>query len=612
MQRLDLRAARTRILAMALRARGHRRIAMLAALGGTAGIVAATLVVGTSRAQGPQAIPAAHRVPLSSGGCLWLQHHKDQIPIACPLVGADGGLQPDQLPAQSSASATPGPSTSPPPAAPAQLVTAAAPTRISPPIRFGANVDATSPSEDPIAGQSETAVSVSGNLIVSAWNDLSGALYSPGSVQGSVTGVGFSADGGATFQDLGGLPNNDHCQEFFGDPGVVSYRASDGSTYFYVTSLYLPSGDTGCGAAGYFGIAMSPGKVAAGGSTITFGNPVVVASGGNFVDQFKSGGILSFLDKSFPTIDRAHGKIALSFTCFGVAPYRTPFCNPFGDIHIALCDISSTPGAPACSPGKSTTPYLVGAANTDPGSPELEGAYPAFSARGDLYVAFSKNWDTNLALFNPGVDPYVHQMAFRVTAGCLTVPTTSCATPATVSLAPPLKSLDDTTIRGYSRVIGNDFPRVAYDDVTDQLVVVWNEANAHPLGDIVTVRASADLATITPKVLVNDDSGFALHFLPAVSVDSSGNTNISWYDRRNSGGTTRTDVYAASIRPGDDGAGNSLVTSTATDWLATGSLITPNFGDYTDNSSDGTTFVVNWTDGRVGIVNSFVASAQTK
>jgi hypothetical protein len=607
----DLRDARHRVVGVLHSARAqHRRLAVLAGVGGIAGVVAATMFVGTSRAQGPQTPPSPHTVPLSAGSCLWLQHHKNQVPVVCPAPPRDDGLLPDQGNAPSSASPAPGNGTA---AAPAQLITATAPTHMSPPIRFGANVDATNPAEDPIAGQSETAVATSGNLIVSAWNDLSGALFSPGSVQGSVTGVGFSADGGATFQDLGGLPNNDHCQQFFGDPGVVSYRASDGTTYFYVTTLYLPSGDAGCGAAGYFGISMSTGKVAAGSSTISFGNPVVVPSGGNWVDQFTSGGILSFLDKSFPSIDRAHGRIAVSFTCFGVAPYRTPFCNPWGDIHIALCDISA-PSTPTCSPGKSTTPYLVGARNpsTTNTSTEYEGAYPAFSARGDLYVAFSQNWITNLILFNPGVDPYVHQAAVRVTAGCLTLPATSCGTPVAVTIGTPIKSLDDTSIRGYTRVIGNDFPRVAYDDVTDQLVVVWNEANAHPMGDIVMARASADLGTVGPKVKVNDDSGFALHFLPAVSVDSSGNVNVSWYDRRNSGGTTRTDVYAASIRPGDDGGINSLVTSSATDWLSTGTLITPNFGDYTDNTSDGTQFTVNWTDGRTGIVNSFVATAQTK
>ena len=586
----------------------RRRISVLAGLGGIAGIVTATFfVVGTSRAEGPQTPPAPHAAPLSSASCLWLEHHKNRVPLVCPAATSEGGVDPGQGAAASSSTPAPTGSAS---VATAQLTPAVAPSHISPPIKFGANVNATSPAEDPYAGQSETAVAASGNFIVSAWNDITGFIFPPGTPRGSVTGVGFSADGGRTFQDLGGLPNSDHCQQFFGDPGVVSNHAADGSTYFYVTSLYLPSGDTGCGSVGYFGVSISAGKISADGSSIAFGNPVVVASGGNFVDQFTSGGVLSFLDKAFPTIDRAHGRIAVSYACFGIAPYRSPFCSPFGDIHVALCDIS-TPAAPSCNPGRSTTPYLIAAKNPQPNSLEFEGAYAAFSARGDLYVAWNQNWFSNLAFFNPGVDPYTHQSALRVTASCLTLPTASCGTPASVTVGTPIKSLDGTTIRGYSRVIGNDFPRVAYDNVTDELIIVWNEANANPQGDIVMVRASPDLGTIGPKVKINDDNGLALHFLPAVSVDGGGNVNVSWYDRRNSGGTTRTDVYAASIRPGDDGAANSQVTDTATDWLSTGSLIRPNFGDYTDNTSDGSNFVVNWTDGRTGVVNSFVATAQT-
>lgn len=579
----------------------------LPALGAAIAVIAAGVLVSSSGAQTTPTPPAPHTAPLSSASCLWLAHHKNQVPLVCPAPPSEDGIDPGQWQAPSASTAPPGGSGA---AATAPLVPAVQPTRVGPPVRFGANTNATNPAEDPIAGQSETSVAASGNLIVSAWNDITGFLYPPGTPQGSVTGVGFSADGGATFQDLGGLPNSDHCQQFFGDPGVLSYRAPDGTTYFYVTTLYLPSGDTGCGSVGYFGESISTGTVPPGGTSITFGNPVVVASGGNFVDQFYSGRVLSFLDKAFPTIDRAHGRIAVSYTCFGIAPYNAPFCSVFGDVHVALCDIS-TPSTPHCNPGLSTTPYLIAAKNPQPNSLEFEGAYPTFSAHGDLYVAWNQNWVSNLAFFNNGVDPYTHQSAIRVSAACLTLPTTTCGTPTPVTIGTPIKSLDGTTIRGYSRVIGNDFPRVAYDDVTDQLILVWNEANAHPLGDIVIVRVSPDLSTQSPKVLVNDDNNWRLHFLPAVSVDGNGNVNVSWYDRRNSAGTTRTEVYAASIKPGFDGGTNSPVTDTATDWLSTGSLINPNFGDYTDNTSDGTQFVVNWTDGRTGVVNSFVATAQT-
>ena len=44
----------------------------------------------------------------------------------------------------------------------------------------------------------------------------------------------------------------------------------------------------------------------------------------------------------------------------------------------------------------------------------------------------------------------------------------------------------------------------------------------------------------------------------------------------------------------------------ATDWTNTSSLITPNFGDYTDNTSVGTTTYYTWSDGRLGVPQPFV------
>ena len=41
------------------------------------------------------------------------------------------------------------------------------------------------------------------------------------------------------------------------------------------------------------------------------------------------------------------------------------------------------------------------------------------------------------------------------------------------------------------------------------------------------------------------------------------------------------------------------------DWTNTSSLITPNFGDYTDNASVGTTTYYSWSDGRIGVPQPF-------
>jgi hypothetical protein len=56
--------------------------------------------------------------------------------------------------------------------------------------------------------------------------------------------------------------------------------------------------------------------------------------------------------------------------------------------------------------------------------------------------------------------------------------------------------------------------------------------------------------------------------------------------------------------PGVQGS-DFRITTGATDWANTSSLITPNFGDYTDNASAGTTTYYTWSDGRLGVPQPF-------
>ncbi|MBV8549850.1 MAG: hypothetical protein JOY54_01020 [Acidobacteriaceae bacterium] len=86
------------------------------------------------------------------------------------------------------------------------------------------NVDAANPNEDIAPGQSETAIGAAGNLVMAAWNDVTGFFIQPStnSLAASRTGVGFSRDGGKSFTDLVGLPNNDPNDAWSGDPSVVA------------------------------------------------------------------------------------------------------------------------------------------------------------------------------------------------------------------------------------------------------------------------------------------------------------------------------------------------------------------------------------------------------
>src|SRR2546421_3725919 len=110
---------------------------------------------------------------------------------------------------------------------------------------FGSNVDAANPQEDvtpsgvQIHGQSEVSVASAGPYVVEAWNDGTGFFAPCPSPQNKqeLTGFGFSTDGGKTFTDLGGLPNNNCAtSKIFGDPSVEAFTVG-GSTYFYISSI---------------------------------------------------------------------------------------------------------------------------------------------------------------------------------------------------------------------------------------------------------------------------------------------------------------------------------------------------------------------------------------
>ena len=173
-----------------------------------------------------------------------------------------------------------------------------------------------------------------------------------------------------------------------------------------------------------------------------------------------------------------------------------------------------------------------------------------------------------------------------------------------------MKSLDAELIPGcYNRGVGNDFPRIAHDFVRDLLIVVWNDASLHPLGDIWMRALNRNLLLNRPIKKVNDDDSFALHFMPAVSVRSDGAIVTSWHDRRLRGPDSPLTDYFVEIRGAPATAAPDFLVSTGpTDWTNTSTLIIPNFGDYTDNASTGTISYFTWADGRIGVPQPFVDS----
>ncbi len=502
---------------------------------------------------------------------------------------------------------------------------------------FGPNVDAANPSEDvsptgvQAYGQSETSIAASGHYAVEAWNDATAFFASCGAPQNKeeATGLGFSANSGGSYTDLGGLTNAGCNNNVYGgDPSVEAWTTG-GKTYFYVSSLFNCNSFAGCSSDARSHIAMDACVANGQGSSasLTCSQPINIASSSECSTIFGLPPICSFLDKDFLSIDRAHGLLYASFTEFGFTPDLSASTNI---IELAVCDIGNgalggTPAAPVCTNGGSGTalapaaPYLV-VANTDPAGCENEGAYPAVDpATGNVYVAYEHNWATPLfgGCF-PGPTSPVQNVMNYIPASCLTLPSASCSGPA-VTNAVNITSMQGAFIPGYNRFPMNDFPRLAVSDAKSTVSMVWNDARYDIAGDI--LMQSMNLVTLgntsgAPVVLNADRGGW--HFLPGLrNANQSGKLNVSWYSR-SSANTAITDVTAALDVNARSTAtpSNILVTTVASDWNAVSSDIVPNFGDYTDNyaintanNTPGSRDFVAWSDGRLGIPQPFSSVA---
>ena len=192
---------------------------------------------------------------------------------------------------------------------------------------FGPNVNAADPNEDVSPsgvrayGQSETSIAASGHYAVEAWNDATSFFSACGAPQNKEqgTGFGFSSNSGASFTDMGGLPNADCSNTLYeGDPSVESWT-SGGKTYFYISSLFDPisiSADQRSQIAMTACVASGQGSNAA----LTCSQPIIIASSSECTSLFGPPPICSFLDKDFLSIDTKHGLLYASFTEFGSLP----------------------------------------------------------------------------------------------------------------------------------------------------------------------------------------------------------------------------------------------------------------------------------------------------
>ena len=478
---------------------------------------------------------------------------------------------------------------------------------------IGTNVDANDPSRDLGGGQSETAIAASGDRVVVAWNDASGFLAPPGSTLPSLSGVSISSDGGKSFHDLIGLPNVEQNQSWSGDPMVASIDHD----HFVVGGLYFPSNVASCKDGPIRAtMALTVGTVTNGGSSMSFADPVQPVESGNLCGRRppRSAGLL---DKEFVAYDPVSRTIAISYTRYFFFGKH----SGLGQIEVVIATVPSDPTQLSADDFRRVRVWEEeGFCNFPDELPseatqcnaQNAGAYPAVAPNGDVYVAWERNIDT-LLFFG---DPFAYEHAAVVPAGTSAPSAGGRGDPVVITLGQAnsnasggVHSLNAQAIAGFNRGLGNDFPRIAFDPAGDRVVFVWNDASLHPLGDIWLRTSAPGLLALSPIRKINDDVSFALHFMPAVSVGTDGSIRTSWYDRRTAGGDSAETDYVGEIRPSEGVDTTDFVVSTgSTDWIGASSLIVPNFGDYTDNFTTGTTTYYVWSDGRLGVPQPMVDS----
>jgi len=395
--------------------------------------------------------------------------------------------------------------------------------------------------------QSETAVAVFGPNIVVGWNDT-------GQLQlGSVTGYGYSTDGGRTFKDGGVIPPVAGGANL-GDPDI----AADSKGNFFFSQISID-------AQGIAFIGVS--KSTDGGRT--FSAPVNASQNVSGPDSFQ--------DKEFITVDTTggpyDGNIYVSWTRYSPEGSQVMFAR-------------STDGGRRYDP----------AIQLSPAGHIVPVTVPRVGPNGEVYVVWedfntpgihiSKSTDGGQTFGADGVDnTLVAKLEFtgQFTSG------------ATCQGRGVYKGYIDVNLQ---------HPSLAVNPINSEVYVVY-PSNPPSIDetDIYFVRSSDGGLSWTEPMRVNDDRTMNDQFLPAMAVAPDGTLGIIWYDRRLDSNNVKFDVYMAVTRDGGRSwLPNRRITSVSSDVPP----LSPNFdrirpcymADYNDITADESGFYIVWGDNR--------------
>lgn len=518
-----------------------------------------------------------------------------------------------------------------------------------PPPRVGRNVQVSAPQlpfPKGLLGRSETTLAaVSGGLrLVAGWNDAQGFCGPPfnfgcpdPAVPGT-SGFGVSTDGGRTFRDLGAPPPGTRIGTGPGPAGTSasgvyvtgtdpSLDSPPGSEEVVYANLAFFDDFTGNTA----GISIHRGAFGPGDS-FAWDEPVLLQSP-NYPDDF--------LDKEHVATERRGARTSIFVTL-------TNFLEVDGLPMVGMGQIESFASRDG---GGTWIRSVIQPDETFPGAPGTgvinQGSEPVVAPDGIVHVAWQRGFlSPFFSQGAAGVFPEI-RVARSEDGGATWRPDAagppgSGVNPAGVRVA-SICSGDVFPPSGYSRNRTNTWPRIAVarsGPHRGRLYVAWQDCRianggpmpapqgpeddfgfdiGHPDTDVFLAFSDDDGATWSEPVLVAGGGDGLLQFWPTVSVGPTGAVDVTYSESFEpdgttfqglGGGTSLVDVFWARSTDGGETFGAPVrLTEVTSDWGATESDLNPNFGDYNDAVSLGTSLLATWADGRNGVPDVFFIRA---